>query len=174
MNFQLSAALFTVSASIGLPMLAALPAAAVNVTIGGNSYDVTVFTGSYSSNTSLFQALTPGQMPWWGDTTGDTAYEFAVQVFDQLGSGPTTDYGPVFAYDISAGGVVGITQSLTNLAAQNVETIALNDSVAYAIATPLGPPPNQVPAPLPVFGAMAAFGCSRKLRKRILGRQAFQ
>ena len=68
---------------------------------------------------------------------------------------------------------MGITQSLTNLASQNVETIALNDSVAYAIATPLSPPPNQVPAPLPVFGAMAAFGCSRKLRKRMLGRQTF-
>jgi len=171
MNSRLSAALFTASASLALPLLSALPAAAVTVTIGVNSYDVTVFTGSYNSNTSLFQSLSPGQMPWWGDTTGDTASAFATQVFNQLGSGPTSGYGPVFAYDIDAGGVVGITQSLTHLPSQNVETIGLNDSVAYAIATPLGPPPNQVPAPLPVFGAMAAFGCSRKLRKRICGRQ---
>jgi hypothetical protein len=171
MNSRLSAALFTASASLALPLLSALPAAAVTVTIGVNSYDVTVFTGSYNSNTSLFQSLSPGQMPWWGDTTGDTASAFATQVFNQLGSGPTSGYGPVFAYDIDAGGVVGITQSLTHLPSQNVETIGLNDSVAYAIATPLGPPPNQVPAPLPVFGAMAAFGCSRKLRKRICGRK---
>jgi hypothetical protein len=171
MNSRLSAALFTASASLALPLLSALPAAAVTVTIGVNSYDVTVFTGSYNSNTSLFQALSPGQMPWWGDTTGDSAAKFATEVFNQLGGGPTPGYGPVFAYDIDAGGVVGITQSLNNLAAQNVETIPLDDSVAYAIATPLGPPPNQVPAPLPVFGAMAAFGCSRKLRKRICGRK---
>lgn len=171
MNSRLNAALITVSASLALPLLSALPAAAVTVIVDGNSYDVTVFTGSYNSNTSLFQSLSPGQMPWWGDTTGDTASAFATQVFNQLGSGPTSGYGPVFAYDIDAGGVVGITQSLTHLPSQNVETIGLNDSVAYAIATPLGPPPNQVPAPLPVFGAMAAFGCSRKLRKRICGRQ---
>ena len=109
MNSPLSAALLTVSASIALPLLSALPAAAVIVTIGSSSYDVTVFSGSYISNTSLFQALSLGQMPWWGDTTGDAASAFATQVYNQLGSGPTPDYGPVFAYDIDAGGVVGIT-----------------------------------------------------------------
>ena len=171
MNSPISAALLTVSASIALPLLSALPAAAVIVTIGSNSYDVTVFSGSYSSNTSLFQALSLGQMPWWGDTTGDTASAFATQVYNQLGSGPTPDYGPVFAYDIDAGGVVGITQSLTNILTQNIESIALNDSIAYAIATPLGPPSGQVPAPLPVFGAMVAFAWSGKIRKRMLGRQ---
>jgi hypothetical protein len=171
MNSRLSAALFTATASLALPLLSALPAAAVTVIVDGNSYDVTVFTGSYNSNTSLFQALSPGQMPWWGDTTGDSAAKFATEVFNQLGSGPTSGYGPVFAYDIDAGGVVGITQSLTHLPSQDVETIPLDDSVAYAITTPLGPPPNQVPAPLPVFGAMAAFSCSRKLRKRICGRK---
>jgi hypothetical protein len=171
MNSRLNAALITVSASLALPLLSALPAAAVTVIVDGNSYDVSVFTGSYNSNTSLFQALSPGQMPWWGDTTGDTAATFASEVYDQLGGGPTTGYGPVFAYAIVTGNVVGISQNLTDLNVQTDETIGLNDSVAYAIATPLGPPPNQVPAPLPIVGAMAAFGCSRKLRKRICGRQ---
>jgi len=167
MNTRFSAALLTVSATIALPLLAALPAAAVTVTIGSNSYDVTVFTGSYNNNTSLFQALSPGQMPWWGDSTGDSASEFATQVFNQLGDGPTSGYGPVFAYDFDSAGVVGISQNLTNPLVQNVESIALDTTVSYAIATPLGPPPSPVPAPLPVFGAMAAFGCSRRIRKRI-------
>jgi hypothetical protein len=169
MNTPISAALLTVSASIALPLLAALPAAAVTVTIGSNSYDVTVFTGSYSNNTSLFQALSPGKMPWWGDSTGDSASAFATQVYDQLGNGPTSGYGPVFAYDLDGAGVVGLSQNLTDPLVQNGESIALNASVAYAIATPLGPPPSPAPAPLPVFGAMAAFGCSRRIRKRIGG-----
>jgi hypothetical protein len=33
--------------------------------------------------------------------------------------------------------------------------------------TPLGPPPAAVPGPLPLFGAGAAFGWSRRLRRRI-------
>ena len=169
MNARISAALLTVSATTALPLLAALPAAAVTVTIGSNSYDVTVFTGSYNNHTSLFQALSPGQMPWWGDSTGDSASEFAAQVYDQLGTGSTPGYGPVFAYDLDSAGVVGLSQNLTDPLAQNVESIAKNASIAYAIVTPLAPPPSPVPAPLPVFGAMAAFGCSRRIRKRMGG-----
>ena len=37
----------------------------------------------------------------------------------------------------------------------------------YAQATPYAPPSTPVPGPLPLFGAAAAFGFSRKLRKRI-------
>ena len=33
--------------------------------------------------------------------------------------------------------------------------------------TPVGPPPAAVPGPLPLFGAGAAFGWSRRLRRRI-------
>lgn len=167
MNPPFGAALLTVSATIALPLLAALPAAAVTVTIGSTSYDVTVFTGSYNNNTSLFQALSPGKMPWWGDSTGDSASEFATQVYDQLATGPTAGYGPVFAYDLDTAGVIGISQNLTNPLVQAGESIALDTPVAYAIATPFSPPPSPVPAPLPVFGAMAAFGASRRIRKRI-------
>ncbi len=38
------------------------------------------------------------------------------------------------------------------------------DTVTWAQATPYIPP---VPGPLPLFGAAAALGFSRKLRKRI-------
>lgn len=166
MNTRISAALLAVYATISLPLMAGLPAAAVTVTIGTKSYDVSVFTDSYNNNPSLFEALSPGKMPWWGDSTGDSASQFATQVYDLLGNGPTSGYGPVFAYDFDSAGVVGLSQNLTNPLVQTGESIALDTPVAYAIATPLEPPP-KVPAPLPVFGAMAAFSCSRRIRKRI-------
>ena len=171
MNTLINAALPKLSAILALPLLSALPAAAVTVTIGANSYDVTVFTGSYASNTSLFQASSPGQMLWWGDGTGDAASEFATQAYDKLGIGPTSGYGPVFAYEVGASGVVGLSQSLSDPLSQNLESIALDTSVAYAIATPLGSSLSPVPAPLPVFGAMAAYGWSGKMRKRLRDRQ---
>jgi hypothetical protein len=169
MNSRLSASLLTVAASVALPVLAGLPASAVTVRIGTIDYDVTVFTGSYDNNNSLFQTAPLGQMPWWGDTSGDLASLFAQQVYDQLGNGPTSGYGPVFAYDLDMGDVLGISQSLTNPLSQLDETLAPNASVAYAIARPLLPPSTPVPGPLPVFGAMAAFGWSRRIRRRIGG-----
>jgi hypothetical protein len=42
-----------------------------------------------------------------------------------------------------------------------------SSSVPQAV-TILPNPPTSVPAPLPIFGAAAAFGYSRKLRKRII------
>ncbi|MBD2551635.1 hypothetical protein H6G65_19100 [Microcystis elabens FACHB-917] len=169
MNSRLSASLLTVAASVALPLFTGLPASAVTVRIGTIDYDVTVFTGSYDNNNSLFQAPPLGQMPWWGDVTGDLALLFAQQVYDQLGDGPTSGFGPVFAYDLDMGDVLGISQSLTNPLSQLDETLAPSDSVAYAIARPLLPPSTPVPGPLPVFGAMAAFGWSRRIRRRIGG-----
>jgi MYXO-CTERM domain-containing protein len=37
----------------------------------------------------------------------------------------------------------------------------------FAIATVVPPASNAVPGPLPLFGAAAAFGWSRRLRSRI-------
>jgi hypothetical protein len=161
MNNRINAALLTFTASIALPLLSTLPAVAVTVSIGPNSYDVTAFTGSYNSSSSLFQALPPGQMPWWGDITGDLASEFAKQVYDQLGNGPTSGFGPVFAYDLDMAGIIGLSQSLTDPLSQNVEIIPWDASVSYAATT------QPVPSPLPIFGAIAAFGLSRRIRKRI-------
>jgi hypothetical protein len=169
MNSRLSASLLTVAASVVLPLLAGMPASAVTVRIGTIDYDVTVFSGSHDNNNSLFQTPPLGQMPWWGDVTGDLASLFAQQVYNQLGNGPTSGFGPVFAYDLAMGDVLGISQSLTDPLSQLDETLAPNDSVAYAIASPLLPPSTSVPGPLPVFGAMAAFGWSRRIRRRIGG-----
>jgi len=165
MNSRISAALLTVSATVALPLCLVAPASALTVTVGSTDYDVTVFIGSYNSNSGLFQVPPTGQVPWWGNDI--LAVEFAQQANFQLGSGPTSGYGPVFAYEVSGTDVMGISQNLTDTLSQNVEMIADNAAVNYAIATPLNSAPASVPAPLPVFGAAAALGWSRQIRKRI-------
>jgi len=165
MNSRLSAALITVSATVALPLLSVAPASALTVTVDSIDYDVTIFSGAFNSNSALFQAPPAGQVPWWGND--DLALDFALQVYDQLGLGPTSGYGPVFAYENSGTDILGWSQSITDTESQNFETIATTAGVNYAIATPLFSAPASVPAPLPVFGAAAAFGWSRQLRKRI-------
>ena len=167
MNSRLSSALFVVSATAALPLLSVAPASAITVTVNSIDYDVSFFNTSYNSNSIIFQIPPSGQMPWWGDGTGNLAAEFAQQVYNNLGPGPTSGYGPVFAYELSGSDILGISQDLSNALSQNDETIANNLDVNYAIATPLNSAPIFVPAPLPVFGAAAAFGLSRQLRKRI-------
>ena len=167
MNRRLSAALLTVSATVAMPLLSVAPASALTVTVGSIDYDVTVFTGSYNSNSSLFQIPPAGQVPWWGNDM--LAIDFAQQVYDQLGSGSTPGNGPIFAYEVSGTDILGMSQDLGDILIQYPETIADNAAVKYAIATPLNSAPASVPAPLPVFGAAAAFGWSRRIRKRITG-----
>lgn len=41
------------------------------------------------------------------------------------------------------------------------------DGNSAIVFTPSGPGPAPVPGPLPIFGAAAAFTCSRRLRRRI-------
>ena len=167
MNRRLSAALLTVSATVAMPLLSVAPASALTVTVGSIDYDVTVFNGSYNSNSSLFQIPPAGQVPWWGNDM--LAIDFAQQVYDQLGSGSTPGNSPVFAYEVSGTDILGISQDLGDILIQYPETIPDNAAVKYAIATPLNSAPASVPAPLPVFGAAAAFGWSRRIRRRIGG-----
>jgi hypothetical protein len=167
MNSRLSTALLTISATVALPLLSVAPVSALMVTVGSIDYDVTVYNGSYSSNASLFQIPPAGQVPWWGNDI--RAIDFAQQVYDLLGSGSTPGNGPIFAYEVSGTDILGISQDLGNLLTQYPVTIGIDDAVKYAIATPLNSAPASVPAPLPVFGAAAAFGWSRQLRRRIGG-----
>jgi hypothetical protein len=168
MNARIGTALLTLSTTLALPFLALAPASAVTVTIDSKEYDVDVFKGSYIGNEKLFQSpLQGGDMPWWGDPNGDLASRFAEQVFAQLGAGPRPGYGPVFAYEPSRGTINGLSQSLSDPLSQVDEQISAATPVNYAIARPL--PPASVPGPLPLFGAAAAFGWSRKLRTRVGG-----
>jgi len=141
------------------------------VTVGGVQYDVTTFTGTYNANISKF--ATPangGVMPWWtedGDPEprGALASEFATQVglaFGLPNSGlVVSPSGPAFGYRLFSQ-----VQSIQVDNFNNPIDQGVNDgqTFTYAQATLYTAP---APGPLPLFGAAAAFGFSRKLRKRI-------
>ena len=155
-------------AAVALAAISLSPgsAQAFVVNVGGMQYDVTTFTGTYDANTSKFAtAANNGVMPWWGDSS--LAAAFALQVGASLGlpnlsgtGGPffgwLTDPDRSLSYYRWVGGTVA---NRTILKSANQRT--------WAQATLYTPPAAPVPAPLPLFGAAAAFGFSRKLRKRI-------
>ena len=145
-------------------LLVSTPARAAVVNVGGVLYDVTVLETSYTASTSSFQLPPLGQMPWWGNQP--KADDFAGQVFNALGEGSIAGYGPLFAYSYNASiaEVVGSLQDLSATGSFIDGTPAASATVKYAIAT------APVPGPLPLFGAAAAFGWSRQLRRRIFNR----
>lgn len=149
-----------------IPFFSASPASAVLVNVGGTVYDVTLSSASYLTSTNAFQLPPAGQMPWWGDDL--LASDFALEVLNQLGPGWDANYGPVFAHGVSVSEVLGIAQSLTDINDQIDVTPSRSATVSYAIASAL--PSAPVPGPLPLFGATAAYGCSRQLRQRIRSR----
>jgi hypothetical protein len=170
---SLKASFLTTAASLVLPLVASLPASAVSVTVDLIDYDVTVFTGSYTSNPSLFQQLpASGKMPWWGDNTGDLASKFAKEIYNKLGNGPSPGFSPVFAYDRDSSTIFGISQKLDDPLSQKDESIDINAGVDYAIIASAGTGPMPAPGPLPIIGAIAAFSYSRKIRNRISSESA--
>ncbi len=136
-------------------------ASAIVVNVSGVNYDVITFTGNYDSNAVKFNST---DMPWWGN--GTVANAFATAVGTQLGLPNTPgQQGPYFAFSSSAQtvnnqvyfnnlGVVGFGQPTSQAA-------------VYAILVSQSPSSSSVPSPLPLFGAAAAFGWSRRLRSRI-------
>ena len=134
------------------------------VNVGGVQYDVTTFTGSYNDNTNKFAlAPAPGAMPWWGSTS--LAQQFATAVDVNLGF-PNGTVGPLFGYTLfDFGSGMSVTscaqiQGSSTGCASNSPSLSQTWAQATALSTP-------VPGPLPLLGAGAAFGFSRKLRKRI-------
>ena len=166
MKSQLSAALFSITASLALPLLSGTPASAITVTIGSTNYDVDVFFDSYNNQSIKFQAPT---MPWWGlGDSGSLAAAFATQVYDQLGAGPESGYGPVFAYEPIMTDIAGVVQKIDDPMAQKDVAFTTGASVRYAfVRFPVSSPPSSVPGPLPVLGVAAAMGWSRRIRRRI-------
>jgi hypothetical protein len=137
------------------------------VTVGGVQYDVTTFTGSYNANTSKFALPpAPGVMPWWGSQS--LAQQFAGAVAGNLGF-PNGTVGPLFGYTLfefvfgasvaSCARFQGGSSTCSNSSGSSSQT--------WAQATAYTPPAASVPGPLPALGAGAAFGFSRKVRKRI-------
>jgi hypothetical protein len=150
-------------------VLTAGQAQALVVNVGGQDWDVTTFTGSYNGNSSKF--ATPangGIMPWWNNNT--LAQQFATAVAASFG-----DPGPQFGYEIISLGFPIFSNAIAtwfyDSANPNLKTqgsFFLTASHLYAAATVVTPAPAApVPGPLPAIGAAAAFGFSRRLRKRI-------
>ena len=163
-----AAAAATLSLSPGAAHAACDPASPANtcrVTVGGLQYDVTTFTGDYDSNPSKFgPPPAPGAMPWWGSSS--TAEAFANEVGLGLGLVNLGAYGPLFGYGLTpSSGFLDV-----DLWTQPSSGQAINSSVDISIGWTWAQTTlytSAVPSPLPLFGAGAAFGFSRKLRKRI-------
>jgi len=148
------------------------------VTVNSVQYDVTTFTGTYNANTSKFEtAANGGVMPWWGvsGSSNGGATQFAIAVGSSLDfPNQNGSRGPYFAWQ-GQGNVTYKFVCVSSCSGQPGTDHAARSNTgpneplvwAQATPTPLAPPAAPVPAPLPLFGAAAAFGFSRKLRKRI-------
>ncbi|MEI6616909.1 MAG: hypothetical protein WCL59_10080 [Cyanobium sp. ELA507] len=144
------------------------PSDICRVTVGGLQYDVTTFTGRYDQNTSKFATqANGGQMPWFGSP--GNADLFAAAVETSLGT-PNFGSGPYFSYAIGLTGLPSDWPSARyyNTSSSSIEdfnTAAYNQHTWATVTFSTAP----APGPMPLFGAGAAFGFSRKLRKRIQG-----
>ncbi|WP_323205812.1 hypothetical protein [Synechococcus sp. BA-132 BA5] len=136
-------------------------ASAIQAVVGGKTYQVSTFSGSFNANRAKFTAA---DMPWFGSQ--GLARDFATTIGNQLGVG-ALGQGPLFAYStFSLFGTV-----ISSINAVNAFDITLSPvpiragtSRTYAVAQEI---PVPVPAPLPLMGAGVAFGFSRRLRSRI-------
>lgn len=140
-------------------LLSSNPAHAISttVTIDGFNYTITTFTGSYDA--TLF---TTNKMPWWSNPQNvDT---FITAVGTRLGFPNYNGFGgPFFATSVSGTDITSRYLVQTTGAISN-NTTPTFVSYTYAI---LENDPTPVPGPLPVFGALAAFSWSRKLRSKL-------
>lgn len=156
------------AAAICLTMFAgfaAPEAQAIVVNVGGNNYDVTTFTGDYDSNSARFNTI---DMPWWVGRFTATAFASAVAT----GLGLPNAFGiggPYFAYSVSNGSVDAKGFDSTIARAQDFYPFTYLSST-FAILSPpqlLFSSSSAVPGPLPLVGAAAAIGWSRRLRCRL-------
>ena len=169
-----------VAAVWALELLAPSAAQAIVVIVDGEPWDVQTVTGSFGDGTNVggFNLTDPANAPWWEDE--DRAFRFAEAVGAGLGlqigffeSETEEEFleqiGPFFAWSFSmrqiGRGSENFVQSCAFVPSSDPACLpgtTPDDQVVYARAT-------LVPGPLPVLGAAAAFGYSRKLRKRING-----
>ena len=140
----------------------------------GQTYEIKNTAGDFDDGTNV-GGIDLTETPWWDplDTTGITATLFASVVGKGLGMqntlGEPLGYTwPFFAFQLlgeASVNVKSIRSNIDELIGKSWFRQAFDGTYAYAEL--LAPHPESVPAPLPVFGAAAAFGYSRRLRKRI-------
>jgi hypothetical protein len=151
-----------------------LPCASVTTTLtaagsctisdGANTYSISNLTNSFAN---AFPAPSTVNMFWWGNES--KAISAARAVGYAFGAPSVEQY---FAYNNSTNNSVLAIRFRPDTPNLN-QTVAyannINTSYYYAkstLVTPAGPS-AAVPGPLPVLGVAAAFGFSRKLRKRL-------
>ncbi|KEF40929.1 MAG: hypothetical protein ER33_14370 [Cyanobium sp. CACIAM 14] len=151
----------------------ALPARAFEVTVDGETYDITAEVTSYAASPARFDLIANGgAMPWWGNS--DLASRFAAAVGNSLGNNPPSDeFGPLFAFQLAQVGMDDIVDTWTQLIVPpgnsqlNYQPL-LSETWRYAVATRVvTPPPSPaVPGPLPILGVSVCFGYARRIRRR--------
>ena len=134
---------------------------------GPQNWNVTTFTGAYSNNIGKFNTPSNGGvMPWWTGPGGSisTAKAFATAVGFSLGKPNYSGvYGPLFGYRPQGTMLNSVAFSACAFDACEASFNADNsNTIVWAQADLVA-----TPGPLPLLGAAAAFGFSRKLRMRI-------
>lgn len=178
----------------------------VIVTVNGQDWEVTTFTGSYDDNISKFELFADngglGAMPWWSNQIAAIAFMAAVgagpgmflenSAFLEKPDGVLLNYtvGLESLSEYSSGPFFGLLKERAGSPGQTVNFVALlaapsmlfpsglvereafgeaptDASYALAQAVALGPT-SHTPVPTSLhLGFSAAFGFSRKLRKRV-------
>ena len=152
---------------MAIGVLSAGQAQALVVNVGGKTYDVTTFLTDNPSSPQFALPPAPGVIPWWDNQA--LAVQFATAVGSGLGTPNGNGRGALFgfnntpAFNCGGGGsqpTGQICSAYFNSSTVLIDNFAVGTRV-WAQATEL------VPGPLPALGVAAAFGFSRKLRKRI-------
>lgn len=157
----------TITSCSAVLFLTCRQADAITLQVNGVEYDVEIFTGSYNDNSAFF--ATPangGRMPWWENTI--LAGDFAFALADGLSPSPLPATGPLFATSYDGTSVAATSFDLSTLGTTDV----INEGILYSPASSqsyalLASPPVPIPAPLPIFGAAAAFATTRRLRRKL-------
>ena len=124
----------------------------------GTTYNISSLAGSYFDGTNTYTDLSLD-----GFASADNTFQWdgsiASPIFaDTLGISFSYNSGTAFVNTYWNGGAYGPIDSVT------IDGSNKNDSVVSSLLTPASTP---VPSPIPVFGATAAFGWSRRLRRKI-------
>jgi hypothetical protein len=184
-------------AAVAVGVLGAGQAQAFHATVNGQRWNVQFFDGTQGGpNAALFQtAASGGRMPWFTNdalscVTSDATLNncLAVQFSNAVGTGLSGPGLQALRFAFS-----GMTSTFSNLGADPPVTVTACPNVDFTSpncprtgqfitirdgVTSLDTEPQKdeiarwayadlVSGPLPLFGVAAAFGFSRKLRKRI-------
>ena len=141
------------------------PARAVVINVGGVDWTISAEVVNPGTNIDFFKTTYITSQPWAGD--GNLANDFASALGNQLTLPNPSNYGPYFAFNAVGTATdydIGVSAS-SNGSGALAFTVGSDQPYTYARAS--RGPSTVVPGPLPVLGGMAAFGWSRRLRRRV-------